>query len=93
MARQRRLTATSTIIELVPANPQRESFYVTNVSDKDEIRIYQHKDAPQGGIYIWAHGWRQFEAEDEPEEQWFVKTGGSTIYVHVAEFFKKRRRR
>ena len=89
--RQRRLTVTGTMQELVPADRNRTHFVVHNIDENNSVRVYQREDKAEGGIYIWPRQWIEWEKEDAAEEAWYVKcAAGASIYAHVIEFFRKR---
>jgi len=79
--------------ELVNEDPRRTSFMVINFDASNNVRIYNRKEDYQGGIYVFAKSWLQFEKEDDADKQWFIKRDAGTSIVHIIEFYRERGRR
>lgn len=78
--------------ELVALNPSRKSFVVQNKNDTAIIAIYA-KEEPTGigSFFIDPGCWVQFEKQDDPDKQWWVRTVSGTGYVWLLEFFEDKK--
>jgi len=79
-------------VELVNANPRRNSFIVQNVSDSEIVSIYNKPGKEHEGVFLYPHTWLQFFEEDDADKQWYLfsETGGTTN-IHLTEIFTEKK--
>lgn len=89
MIKQRRLTVTTSLQELVSEDPNRTSFLVQNIDDESIAGIYNRKEEPYGAIYLYPGCWLYFEKHDDADKQWWIKMDAGSGYIHVVQFYRE----